>query len=836
MENRDKEEASGGDFQIIDRRKTAGQQDGREDGQQEQQEQGIVIPEILPLLPLIETVAFPHVIVPLSIGRASSVKLVDDAVVKGEKVLGLALSRNPEQEEPDISNVHPIGVAAVIHTMMRLPDGQRMIVQGLKRIRIIEAVQSSPYLRVRVEALSDEKDYSPDDELEIEALKRNLGKMFARLVSSSEHLPDELQAIARIQDASVLADTMAAHLPVPPLQRQEILETLGLRARMRLIAKILTRELEVLEIGRKIASDIDSELDKSRREFYLREQLKAIQKELGQTGDRDEIEDLRKAIEAAGMPEEAKAQAERELERLTRMSPGHPEYGVTRNYLDWLVKLPWSRATQDNLDIPTVRRILDEDHFGLEKVKERILEYLSVRKFKAEGAVRQPILCLVGPPGVGKTSLGMSIARALGKKFVRISLGGMHDEAEIRGHRRTYIGALPGQIIQGIRRADTNNPVFMLDEIDKVGRDFRGDPSSALLEVLDPEQNSTFRDHFLEVTFDLSKVLFITTANILETIPPPLRDRMEVIEIPGYTEEEKVEIARRHLVPKQMEEHGLKKSHVRWRRSALRAIIRGYTREAGVRNLERQIAAICRKATRQFAEGREEPVVVTAEVVQEFLGAPRFLEQEVAERTTTPGVGIGLAWTPVGGDILFVEAAKMPGTGQLILTGQLGDVMQESARAALSWVRSRAEELGIDRDLFRGNDIHLHVPAGGVPKDGPSAGAVITATLVSLLTGKRMKPRLAMTGEVTLRGKVLPVGGIKEKVLAARRAGVRTVLLPEANRKDVEEDVPENVRNGLEIIYVRDMDQVLELALGVTRTGRRDRERDGGKKAEPAPA
>jgi ATP-dependent Lon protease len=834
VENRENEEASGGDFQIIDRRKTAGQQSEQEgDGRQEQ---GIVIPDILPLLPLIETVAFPHVIVPLSIGRESSIKLVDDAVIKGEKVLGLALSRNPEQEQPDIANVHPIGVAAVIHTMMRLPDGQRMIVQGLKRIRILEAVQTSPYLRVRVEKLSDEIDYQPEEELEIEALKRNLARMFSRLVNASDNLPDELQAITRIPQPGVLADTMAAHLPIPPLERQEILETLGLRARMRLILKILTRELEVVEIGNKIASDVHSELGKSQREYYLREQLKAIQKELGQEGDRDEIEELRQAIEAAGMPEEARTQAERELERLTRMSAGHPEYGVTRNYLDWLVKLPWNRATEDNLDIPTVRRILDEDHYGLEKVKERILEYLSVRKFKSEGTVRQPILCLVGPPGVGKTSLGMSIARALGKKFVRISLGGMHDEAEIRGHRRTYIGALPGQIIQGIRRADTNNPVFMLDEIDKVGRDFRGDPSSALLEVLDPEQNSTFRDHFLEVTFDLSKVLFITTANILETIPPPLRDRMEVIEIPGYTEEEKVEIAHRHLVPKQMEEHGLKKTHVRWRRSALRHIIRGYTREAGVRNLERQIAAICRKATRQFAEGRQEPVVVTGDVVQEFLGAPRFLEQEVVERTTTPGVGIGLAWTPVGGDVLFVEAARMPGSGQLILTGQLGDVMQESARAALSWVRSRAEVLGIDKDLFRSTDIHLHVPAGGVPKDGPSAGAVITATLVSLLTGRRMKPRLAMTGEVTLRGKVLPVGGIKEKVLAARRAGVRTVLLPEANRKDVEEDVPENVRNGLEIVYVRDMDQVLELALEPPRAPGRARRQSGQKMAAPAPA
>ncbi len=762
-------------------------------------------------MPLIETVAFPHVIVPLSIGRESSIKLVDDAVIKGEKVLGLALSRNPEQEQPDIANVHPIGVAAVIHTMMRLPDGQRMIVQGLKRIRILEAVQTSPYLRVRVEKLSDEIDYQPEEELEIEALKRNLSRLFSRLVQASDSMPDELQAITRIPQAGVLADTMAAHLPVPPLERQQILETLGLRARMRLILKILTRELEVVEIGNKIASDVHSELGKTQREYYLREQHKAIQKELGQEGDSDEIEELRQAIEAAGMPEEARTQAERELERLTRMSAGHPEYGVTRNYLDWLVKLPWNRATQDNLDIPTVRRILDEDHYGLEKVKERILEYLSVRKFKTEGTVRQPILCLVGPPGVGKTSLGMSIARALGKKFVRISLGGMHDEAEIRGHRRTYIGALPGQIIQGIRRADTSNPVFMLDEIDKVGRDFRGDPSSALLEVLDPEQNSTFRDHFLEVTFDLSKVLFITTANILETIPPPLRDRMEVIQIPGYTEMDKLVIARRYLVPRQIEENGLKRTQITISDGALRKIIRNFTREAGVRGLEREIGALCRHVARKVAAGEDRLHRITQRQVNEILGPDRF-RYDVAEKSDEVGVATGLAWTPVGGEILFVEAVPTRGKGGFQLTGQLGDVMKESAQAAFTWVKSKAADYGVPADWTEEHNLHVHVPAGAIPKDGPSAGVTMAMAMLSAMTGRPVDSNTAMTGEITLRGKVMPVGGIKEKVMAAHRAGATRVLLPEGNRRDWD-DVPAEIRRDLDVVFLEDAAQAAKLVL-----------------------
>lgn len=799
-------------FQILDKRgqpqeEQAGSGNGRESG-------SISIPEEMPLLPLIETVAFPHLVVPLTIGRESSVKLVDDAVVAGQKVLALSLARDPEQEQPSFDNVHQIGVAAVIHTMMRLPDGQKMIVQGLRRVRLVEATQQSPYLRARIEKLDDVVDYEPDEELEVEALRRQIAETFTNLVQMAQGLPEELQQIANIKPASMLTDTIAAHLPIPPAERQEILETLGIRARMQRLLRTLRREAEVMEIGNKIASDVSSEMGKTQREYYLREQLKAIQKELGMADETaGEVEELREAIEAAEMPQEAREQAAKELERLQRIPAASPEYGVTRNYIDWLVQLPWSKATTDHLEIGEVRKTLDEDHFGLDKVKERILEYLSVRKFKTEGTVRQPILCLSGPPGVGKTSLGMSIARALGKEFVRMSLGGIHDEAEIRGHRRTYVGALPGQIIQGIRRSGTNNPVFMMDEIDKVGRDFRGDPSSALLEVLDPEQNTTFRDHYLEVPFDLSRVLFITTANMLDTILPPLRDRMEIIEIAGYTEEEKVQIALKHLIPKQMEEHGLTKKNIRWNKKAIQTIINGYTREAGVRNLERQVAGICRKATREFAEGREETVQVNEKTVMDYLGAPRWPERELVERMTMPGVGIGLAYTPVGGDVLFIEATRMPGNRQLVLTGQLGDVMKESAQAALSYVRSHVEDLGIDPEFFQSIDIHLHVPAGAIPKDGPSAGAVMTTTLASLLTGRKVKPRLAMTGEVTLRGKVLPVGGIKEKVLAARRAGIKTVVLPDQNRKDVDEDVPENVRGDLSFVYVKDMSEVFDVAL-----------------------
>lgn len=783
----------------------------------------ITIPDTLSLLPLNETVVFPLVVAPLTIGKESSIKLVDDAVVTGQRVIGLSLAIDPEQEKPSFTNVHTIGVAAVIHTMLRLPDGQRMIVQGLRRIRLLDVAQAEPYLRVRVEKVADVVDYDASDAVEVEALRRNLAGLFKRIVEMSQNLPDELQQIARIEQPGLLADTIAAHLPVAASERQAILEILGIRERLTALLRILSREVEVLELGNKIASDVSSEMGKTQREYYLREQLKAIQRELGMGDEHtEEIDELRKAVADAHMPEEAQKQAERELERLGRMPAAAPEYGVSRNFLDWLVAMPWDKATQDNLEIKEVRKVLDADHYGLDKVKDRILEYLSVRKFKPEGDVRQPILCLFGPPGVGKTSLGMSIARALGKKFVRISLGGVHDEAELRGHRRTYIGALPGQIVQGIRRAGTNNPVFMLDEVDKVGRDFRGDPSSALLEILDPEQNSTFRDHYLEVPFDLSRVLFVTTANQLDTIAPPLRDRMEIIEIAGYTEEEKVQIALTHLIPKQMNEHGLTRKHARWNASAVKKIISGYTREAGVRSLERQIATVCRKLTRAFAEGREDAVTINSKTVQDYLGTPRFPERELVERTTAPGIATGLAYTPVGGDVLFIEATLMPGSKQLVLTGQLGDVMKESAQAALSYVRSHAKDLHIDPDFFRNADIHLHVPSGAIPKDGPSAGVVMTTALASLLTGRKVKPRLAMTGEITLRGKVMPVGGIKEKVLAAHRAGVKMVVLPEQNRKDVLEDVPLDVQDDIEFVYVKDISHALKIALEEAPAGGRN--------------
>ncbi len=779
-------------------------------------ERGIAIPEILSLLPIKDTVLFPMAVMPLIVSRESSMKLVDDAVMSDARVIALSTLKDPNVEAPQMSDVYDVGVAAAIHTMVRLPEHQRMIVQGLRRIRVVECVQTDPYLRVRVEELPDIKDWTDDEAVEIEALRRNIGEAFQKVVALSPNLPDELQSIpSTITRPGVLADTVSLHLPVAIAEKQDLLETPGIRARMRRLLAILMREVDVLELGSKIQSQVQSEMGKTQKEYFLREQIKAMQRELGEADERTaETEELRRKVEEAAMPEEAEKEAMRELDRLSHMPPAAPEYTVARTYIDWLVSLPWNVYTEDNLDIRRVHRTLDEDHYGLDKVKDRILEYLSVRKFKQEGDIRHPILCFVGPPGVGKTSLGKSIARSLGRNFVRMSLGGIRDEAEIRGHRRTYIGALPGQIIQGLRRAGSHNPVFMLDEIDKVGADFRGDPSSALLEVLDPEQNSTFRDHYLEVTFDLSKVLFITTANVLDTILPPLRDRMEVLEIAGYTEEEKVEIAKRHLIPKQLDEHGLKRGeHITFTTDGLREIIRGYTREAGVRNLERQIATICRKTAREFAEGRTQPVRANRAQVHQLLGVPRYTYEELADRTDEPGVAVGLAWTPTGGDVLFVEATKMQGGKQLSITGQLGDVMKESAQAALSYVRSHAEELGIPADFYANSDIHLHVPAGAIPKDGPSAGVTMVTALASLLSGRKVKPRLAMTGEITLRGKVLPVGGIKEKVLAARRAGVETVIVPKENRKDVEEDVPEGIRHEMRIEYVDNVRQVLALAL-----------------------
>ena len=784
-------------------------------------ERKISIPEELSLLPIKDTVLFPMVVMPLIVSRESSMKLVDDAVVGETRIIALATLKDPTIEAPKIDDIYPIGVAAAIHTMLRLPEHQRLIVQGLKRIRVTECIQSEPYIKVKVEEMPDVVDWTPDDEVEMEALRRNVGTAFQKVVSLSPNLPDELQGIINsITRPAILADTVALHLPIPLQEKQDLLETPGTRERLRKLLAILTREVDVLELGSKIQSEVHSEMGKVQREYYLREQIKAIQRELGETDERTaEVEELRTKIQDAKMPEEAEKEALRELDRLGHMSPAAPEYTVSRTYIDSLITLPWNTFTEDNLDIAEVRRTLDADHFGLEKVKERILEYLSVRKFKEAGEMRHPILCFVGPPGVGKTSLGKSISKALGRKFVRMSLGGVRDEAEIRGHRRTYIGALPGQIIQSIKRAGSHNPIFMLDEIDKVGSDFRGDPSSALLEVLDPEQNSTFRDHYLEVTFDLSKVMFITTANVLDTILPPLRDRMEILEIAGYTEEEKAEIAKRHLIPKQLDEHGLQKTkHITFTKDGIIEIIRGYTREAGVRNLERQIASICRKAAREFAEGREKPVKANAKQVHEYLGVPRYMIEELADRTDEPGVAVGLAWTPTGGDVLFVESTKMPGGKQLILTGQLGDVMKESAQAAMSYVRSHSEDLGIDSKFFEKSDVHLHVPAGAIPKDGPSAGVTMITSLASLLSGRKVKPRLAMTGEITLRGKVLPVGGIKEKILAARRSGVEMVIVPKANRKDVLEEVPEDVRSAMKVEYVEDVSQVLDLALDAVKT------------------
>ena len=796
--------------------KTQENQNGVLAAEGEVAERGIVIPDTLSVLPIKDTVLFPMVVMPLIVSRESSMRLVDDAVVSDTRIIALATLKDPNVEAPQPSDIYEIGVAAAIHTMLRLPEHQRLIVQGLRRIRITEVVQTEPYIRVKVEELPDIQDWTESESMEIEALRRNVATAFQKVVALTPSLHDELQNIAQsIPKPGVLADTIALHLPIPIPEKQDLLETRGVRARLMKLLAILMREVDVLELGSKIQSQVHSEMGKTQREYYLREQLKAIQRELGETDERTaEIEELRTKIAEAQMPEEAEKEALRELDRLSHMPPAAPEYTVARTYIDWLISLPWNVYTEDNLDIPRVHRTLDEDHYGLDKVKDRILEYLSVRKFKQVGEIRHPILCFVGPPGVGKTSLGRSIARALGRKFVRMSLGGIRDEAEIRGHRRTYIGALPGQIIQGIKRAGSHNPVFMLDEIDKVGADFRGDPSSALLEVLDPEQNSTFRDHYLEVTFDLSKVLFITTANVLDTVLPPLRDRMEVLEIAGYTEEEKLEIAKRHLIPKQLDEHGLKKGeHITFTKRGILEIIRGYTREAGVRNLERQIASICRKTARAFAEGRTEPVKVDVKLVREFLGVPRYTFEELADRTNEPGVAVGLAWTPTGGDVLFVEATKMRGGKQLAITGQLGDVMKESAHAALSYVRTHARDLGIAEDFFSKSDIHLHVPAGAIPKDGPSAGITMVTALASLLSGRRVKPRTAMTGEITLRGKVLPVGGIKEKILAARRAGVETVIVPKDNRKDVEEDVPEDIRRSMRIEYVDSVDQVLKLAL-----------------------
>ena len=770
-----------------------------------------LVPDILAILPLRGTVLLPHAVLPLGAGRASSIRLIEDAVESG-RLVGAVMQRDPQQDAPGLDGLHPVGTVTVIHRAVKQADGSlRLIVQGLGRFRLLEVLEREPFLRVRVEPIEEP---APAPDVELEALVRSVRSLFEKVVSLSPGLPDELITVVGNADApGEVADLIAATLPTLGNElKQALLETIDVRARLQKLAGALAKEAEVLELGSKIQSEVQSEVGKTQREYYLREQLKAIQKELGGSDDRtQEIESLRQKIDTAGMPEEAHNEALRELDRLAKMPPAAAEYTVARTYIDWLVAMPWAQETTDAVDLPRSRAILDEDHEGLEKVKDRILEYLAVKKIRPGG--RDPILCFVGPPGVGKTSLGKSIARALGRKFHRVSLGGMRDEAEIRGHRRTYIGALPGQIAQGLRRAGSKNPVLMLDEVDKLGTDFRGDPASALLEVLDPEQNGTFRDHYLDVPFDLSRVLFITTANVLDTVPAPLRDRMEIIHLAGYTEEDKVAIARVHLVPKQAREHGLApEQDIEFTPEALRLLTRGYTREAGVRSLEREIASVCRKVARRRAEGQTDPARITPDTVTSFLGTPRFEFEELEERTRVPGVVTGLAWTPAGGDILFVEATRMPGTHILTLTGQLGDVMKESVQTALAWVRSHTGELGIARDFWERSDIHVHVPAGAIPKDGPSAGVTMATALVSLLTGRAVRPALAMTGEVSLSGRVLPVGGIKEKVLAAHRAGVRTVIMPRRNEKSLLEDVPPAVREAMTFHLVDSIPQVLDAA------------------------
>jgi ATP-dependent Lon protease len=772
----------------------------------------LVIPAELPVLPLRDTVLFPNSFMPLAVAREASVRLIDDATTSG-RMIGVFTQREASVEEPVQEDLYPIGTATHVHKMFKLPDGSlRLIVQGLARIRLDRITQTRPYLKAAVS--SAEEELREEDHLEIDALQRNIKSNFQQVVSLSPLLSDDLQALAaNITDPGKLADFIASSLAtIGTPVKQDVLATLDIRARMDSLNRILIKELEVLELGSKIQSQVQSEVGKNQREYFLREQLKAIQKELGE-GDEQakEIEELRAKIDAVGMPDAVKKEALRELDRLSKMPVAAAEYTVSRTYLDWVVALPWSKRTEDSIDLKRTKDVLDADHSGLEKVKDRVLEYLAVRKLNPD--VKGPILCFLGPPGVGKTSLARSIANSLGRKFVRVSLGGMRDEAEIRGHRRTYIGALPGQVIQGLRRAESKNPVFILDEIDKLGSDFRGDPASALLEVLDPEQNNTFRDHYLDVPFDLSEVLFLTTANVLDPVPPALRDRMEVLELAGYTEEEKLKIATEHLIGKQIVNHGLTGEFVEFQDAAIRNVIRGYTREAGVRNLEREIGALCRKVARRRAEGNEARVVITPEVVMEMLGAPTFLDEEIENRTKDPGVAVGLAWTPAGGDVLFVEGSRMHGGGTLTLTGHLGDVMKESARTALSWFRANAPRYSVDPNFYKDAEIHLHVPSGAIPKDGPSAGVTMVTALASELTGRPVRGDIAMTGEITLSGRVLPVGGIKEKVLAARRHGITEVILPRQNEKNINEDLTDELRRELTIHYVQHMEEVLALAL-----------------------
>jgi ATP-dependent Lon protease len=778
----------------------------------------IIVPNELPVLPLRGTVLYPDLILPIMVGRKKSVKLIDDSM-DSDRIIGIITQKRSEIEDPKENDLYSVGVAALILRMIRELDGsQRVIVQGVSRIKVKEYIQREPYFKAKAETIEE----GFVQGVEIEALMMNLKNLFQRAVEFAPYLTAELGTmVSNIKSPTILADLIASNLNLSTHEKQGILETFDVGERLTKVHLFLNKEVQVLELGNKIQSQVKEDMDRTQREYYLREQLKAIKKELGELDEHStEIKELREKIKKAKMPAEALAVAEKELDRLAKIPPASAEYTVARTYLDWLVELPWSETTEDSLDIDSAQKTLDEDHYDLEKVKKRILEYLAVRKLKAD--MKGPILCFVGPPGVGKTSLGRSIARTMGRKFIRISLGGVRDEAEIRGHRRTYVGALPGRIIQGIKKAGSNNPIFMLDEVDKIGMDFRGDPSSALLEVLDPEQNFSFSDHYIDVNFDLSKVMFITTANVLDTIPPALKDRMETLELPGYSEDQKMMIAKEFLIPKQINEHGLSSEFIEFQDAALQIIISSYTREAGVRNLEREIAATCRGVAKDVARGIKEKVVILPEKLHKYLGPVKFF-LEVAERTSNPGVATGLAWTPTGGDIIFVEATKMRGEKGLTLTGQLGDVMKESAQAALAYVRSKSKELGIEEDFFEKNDIHIHVPAGAIPKDGPSAGVTMFVALTSLLTNKPVRSDVAMTGEITLRGLVLPVGGIKEKVLAGMRAGIKTIILPKKNEKDLEE-IPEHIRNQMNFKYIQRMDEAIELALKHTEPRSEERE------------
>src|SRR6266851_1202562 len=767
---------------------------------------------ILPILPVRDTVLFPHAVLPLTVGRESSVQLINS--LGEDKTIVVVAQREARVDTPQPSDLYTIGTSAIVHKVVKMPNQSLFVfAEGLERVRLGEFTQLTPFMQAYVTPVPEGPPLTVSSE--IEALQRNVLTLFQQIVAGSPTLSDELSTVAmNIDEPGRLVDFIASSLPsLSTPDKQDTLETTDVRVRLEKINQHLAKELEVQQLRNKIQSEVQDRVQQTQREYYLREQMKAIQKELGEQdeGARD-VDDLKKKIDEAGMPDEVKKEALKELGRLSRMSPMAADYSLTRNYVEWLAVLPWAKTSGQEIEILKAKEILDTDHYDLEKVKDRILDYLSVRRLKPN--MKGPILCFVGPPGVGKTSLGKSIARALGRKFVRLSLGGVHDEAEIRGHRRTYIGALPGQIIQGIRRAETKDPVFMLDEIDKVGRDFRGDPASALLEALDPEQNASFRDNYLDVTFDLSKVLFITTANMLDPIAEPLRDRMEIIELQGYTEEEKVHIAFQYLIPRQIEENGITQEQIEFPEESVSYIIRHYTREAGVRNLERTIGTICRKQARRLAEGKSAKLVVTKEIVQEFLGGIKVRsEGEIAERTKRAGVVVGLAWTPAGGDVLFIEANTMKGKGGLTITGQIQDVMRESMQAGLSWVRSNAKQLSIDEEFFANHDIHIHVPAGAIPKDGPSAGVTIVTALVSLLSGKQVRPLTAMTGEITLSGNVLPVGGIKEKVLAAKRAGVHDVILPAENKTNVEEDLTPEQLLGLNTHYVKTIDEVLAFAL-----------------------